>query len=483
MPFTPTRNHFSGATQEQERDAVQSLTDLLGWAAVRPGRSMIQDHLSYIARGRTVLQRLAFAFRAAGAEDAILDPTQWTGNQCAGEKRMRHLVMQGFRDNLTDADLRDWFTQRAGVDRDGNPSLLQSMLTGEIPFFDEMRRHLYEFAQRIEDLTRHAEIPPKSIDARSGGVDGTQLLRGIYQSYRRLRRLLRGTTAADLATNEKVAEDIARALGERHLALMAASHDKATVARFPAAFGSVILSEADSHAQEFLNIGRLAEQARQDGDMSMADHVRNFVRYTCLLDEPIWEGIRKAVARRLTRFITVFAPHEKATVIGAPTPRAGQPTTAIQNPKQTQSRPTGGDQLGFTWSRWAIGMESYGKWHLFRKHAGTWQIQRKFSARRDKGSDKLLRAFAEGGGLLSKKDAIKLWCASLAGQQLQIFRSVKTAMTRLRHEIRNAVKCGDSKADPLRWDEITAGWRAAVEIGYAEQNDNGRYAFRTKGEM
>src|SRR5262249_36862210 len=94
-----------------------------------------------------------------------------------------------------------------------------------------------------------------------------------------------------------------------------------------------------------------------------------------------------------------------------------------------------------------------------------------------------LKAFAEGGGSLSRADGVKLVRQTPSGEDVRkILRIIEPIMTQLRKVIRGAVGAGNNRADPLPFDKNAKAYQALVQIGYACKED-GRLRFRLREQL
>jgi hypothetical protein len=124
------------------------------------------------------------------------------------------------------------------------------------------------------------------------------------------------------------------------------------------------------------------------------------------------------------------------------------------------------------WKDWAIGLEVGNKWHLFRITKGEWRQQRVVNGISKGRQAKLMVALAEGGGFLARDEAVKLERSTFSGGEIDtLMGKIKPEISKLRGVIRTAIGVNNPKADPLPFDDAQVGWRAEIEIGYAEQED------------
>lgn len=148
--------------------------------------------------------------------------------------------------------------------------------------------------------------------------------------------------------------------------------------------------------------------------------------------------------------------------------RSGPRANANDHATNTKAKPNSSSPR---WNQWAIGLETKEKWHLFKLVNGDWRPQRLLEVPRGR-QDKLLCAFAKGGGLLAKVNALKLERANYsAGEVDKLMGRIKPEISNLRENIRGAIGVGESRADPLPYEHSSQGWRAAIQIGYAVQED------------
>jgi hypothetical protein len=123
---------------------------------------------------------------------------------------------------------------------------------------------------------------------------------------------------------------------------------------------------------------------------------------------------------------------------------------------------------------YAIGQDHSRSWVVFAKYQGHWREKRKLTPSISKKTEEtLIVAFADGGGILGKYDAIRLFADKPSADVAQkIFENtVKPAMSRLRNKLRTALNL-PKDVDPLPWEESSKGWQAAIQVGYAVPNDS-----------
>jgi hypothetical protein len=124
------------------------------------------------------------------------------------------------------------------------------------------------------------------------------------------------------------------------------------------------------------------------------------------------------------------------------------------------------------WRDWAIGLEHGKRWHLFKRHAGEWYQHKLVEGISMGRQQRLMTAFADGGGSLTKSQALKLELEHYsAGDVDRLMGVIKPEISRLRGIIRVAIGVNDDRADPLPFDETNTVWRAEIQIGYATQED------------
>jgi hypothetical protein len=130
-------------------------------ATIPKNVTRVHDDSAYISKLLHALQDFARYLQAAHAEDVVIDPKKWSEKQSRGEVWLRELLRMGFNENLTAGDLYDLLSKRAGVNIHNEPTILGSLLVGDVQFFNEMRRLLSEFAQEVANPT-----PPNSDEPR-----------------------------------------------------------------------------------------------------------------------------------------------------------------------------------------------------------------------------------------------------------------------------------------------------------------------------
>ncbi len=139
-----------------------------------------------------------------------------------------------------------------------------------------------------------------------------------------------------------------------------------------------------------------------------------------------------------------------------------------------------------TMARLGLGIEhGCGAWHLFQRVGGNWRLRRKVTIASGY-QEKLLLAFLDGGGSLTKQEAIKLWNRHPTPTDVAGFlQRVKTELAVIRKRIRAEVGASGQSANPVWFDEHQK-WRLAISIGVATQEDGNycggesRLRFKTK---
>ncbi len=106
------------------------------------------------------------------------------------------------------------------------------------------------------------------------------------------------------------------------------------------------------------------------------------------------------------------------------------------------------------WQDWGLGIEhGCGAWHLFHRVAGDWRTHHKVTIASGY-QEKLLKAFLDGGGSLTKQDAIKLWNRHPAPTEVAGFlQRVKTELAVIRKRIRAEVGVSGKTVNPVWFDE------------------------------
>jgi hypothetical protein len=172
------------------------------------------------------------------------------------------------------------------------------------------------------------------------------------------------------------------------------------------------------------------------------------------------------------------------------TPTTGQRAGDDAGPGGTPGSSSNPNGTGPRWGNWAIGLETGNKWHLFYQFHGTWRhhgVVRGISKGRRAN---LMRAFAEGGGFLSKAIALRLERFVYSVSDIdKLMGRITPELTKLRNAIRVAVGAKNIKADPLPFVDDPPGWRAQISIGYAVQDDRDcvggerRLRFKTRDHL
>lgn len=141
-------------------------------------------------------------------------------------------------------------------------------------------------------------------------------------------------------------------------------------------------------------------------------------------------------------------------------------------------------------ANWAIGFEYATKWHVFQRIQGDWRPRKLLYGLRGGFKARFLKELTERNGWLSKSDALRLlkypYDPSDAKRRMS---TVKSGVSRLRRSVLDAIGIEDQKVDPFPYDQQSHGWQAAIEIGYAVQEDTQhtggghRLRFRTHKEL
>jgi hypothetical protein len=175
-------------------------------------------------------------------------------------------------------------------------------------------------------------------------------------------------------------------------------------------------------------------------------------------------------------------PTTAATFDETVTPKPSEAVTSDTASDSQPSKPR--------WNALAIGCETIAKWHRFKKIKGEWQHQGRMRGIAKGRQAKLMKAFAEGGGFLSKDDALKLERANYSpGDVDKLMALINPELAKLRAAIRDASKVKDTTANPLPFDDLAKGWRAEIEIGFAVQDDGkhiggeNRLRFKTQSQL
>jgi hypothetical protein len=138
----------------------------------------------------------------------------------------------------------------------------------------------------------------------------------------------------------------------------------------------------------------------------------------------------------------------------------------------------------------ALGIEHGRVWHIFRRVRGEWRHYGRLSGLPSGRQGKLLKLFAEGGGLLEKHAALQSEKKHYSGEGVdKLMGLVKPEISRLREIIRQAFSLPSDSADPLPFVTVSRGWLAKIYVGYAVQEDGDslggetRLRFKTKEEL
>lgn len=142
-------------------------------------------------------------------------------------------------------------------------------------------------------------------------------------------------------------------------------------------------------------------------------------------------------------------------------------------------------------SRWAFGFDSK-RWYVFHGKAVdgkvTWIEPTLVESLKGQRA-KFALAIAEHGGVISRQEVVDLLRVG-DRQRMEpkdVYRKVAVpTRAKLAGTIREAVARASGqevRGNPLRWDGRSQSWRAAVEIGYAVPDDDGRLQFRTHEQL
>src|SRR5262249_52614102 len=147
------------------------------------------------------------------------------------------------------------------------------------------------------------------------------------------------------------------------------------------------------------------------------------------------------------------------------------PQEAMAPDRSPGARPRFGD--------WAFAIEHGGACQLFRHFGDAWRHQGKAQGITPGRQEDLLLSFAKGGGLLTVEEAVRSVQQTASREdRMKILSLLKPALSRLRRAIRSNLNVTDMRANPLPWDKHARAWQAAVQIGYAVRNDEGRLEFK-----
>lgn len=151
-----------------------------------------------------------------------------------------------------------------------------------------------------------------------------------------------------------------------------------------------------------------------------------------------------------------------------------QSTKASQEP-----RPPLNHKLNL--GRWAVGLEDGNKWWLFHHAEHGWEQRGQVEIPGGKPHT-LLSQIAENGGSIGRDTALNHFKLQYQGRlDNDIVRQVTYGMTDLRKAIRESIARAIRSEIPTSIDPIPKegdGWRAAIQVGYAVQDDDGGLSFR-----
>jgi hypothetical protein len=132
----------------------------------------------------------------------------------------------------------------------------------------------------------------------------------------------------------------------------------------------------------------------------------------------------------------------------------------------------------------AIGMDEKNVWHVFRRTKGRWLHYGRLKRISKGWQTKLLRAFLEGHGFFDQGTARKIVRETNSdADRPRIMNTLKAPLSRLRDVVCAAMKIQKDHQDPFPYDDARKGWCAAIQVGYATLNDDGRWCFRTESEL
>jgi hypothetical protein len=138
-----------------------------------------------------------------------------------------------------------------------------------------------------------------------------------------------------------------------------------------------------------------------------------------------------------------------------------------------------------------VGIESAKRWVVFRKAGDQWRHQGPLGGLKGGLREKLLRAFAEHGGLLEKGVALKAACGTKfsRSEHEKLMGKIKPELSELRRILVEAVGVTRREGNPLPFERSSQAWRAEIAIGYAIQEDGQvlggerRLRFRTREQL
>jgi hypothetical protein len=159
-------------------------------------------------------------------------------------------------------------------------------------------------------------------------------------------------------------------------------------------------------------------------------------------------------------------------IAGCPAEGNKADATHQANPADEKTQEATKKLTNTRWQDWALGIEhGKGAWHLFHRVGGDWWLRHKVKVAAGY-QEKILEALVNAGGFLPKMDAIKLWSKHPSPSDIPRFLNrVKTEIVGVRKLIRKVVGVSGKTSDPLCFDRHQKGWRLAIQIGVASQED------------
>lgn len=187
------------------------------------------------------------------------------------------------------------------------------------------------------------------------------------------------------------------------------------------------------------------------------------------------------VGQKFARLLELFeaAHHQVIDEMRGPQARGEAKAVARSKGKSSELAKNG---LPIRFSRWAIGTEDGEKWHVFTKvksretRQEEWRHQGTLKGVSKGLQNMLLNAFAEGGGILARQDAVKMiQPTSSPSDRSKLVKRIGPEVSRLRAVILAAIGVPENLPrrglDPLPWQKADKSWRSEIEIGYAGTED------------
>jgi hypothetical protein len=424
-----------------------------------------------------------------GVADALIGVTTVCVDELAG--RLDWVCQQA---QATDKEVR-WAARCWSIARAKNREKLltwiekmESVLTGET--LDQVWKLVGELGEGLISpgergaLSNENAVNHKST-AQSGTPDGLHIAREDSQRLLTAQQRSFMHKAVSAANHSEALQSAWRNNG-RLLAIPPALAD-ALIAISPVDFKD--LPHSFSRLADAVRvIARIAQRATTEnaagGSLSDLSSAGQTIREEA---KRIEEAERQRHLDSIARTHPEPTPNEGATV-----GNVGAESTEKENGHQVESElnSTNAAAVKPQWHRVAIGLEAGNKWHLFRQFKGEWR-QHKLVTGISKGRQaSFLKALADHGGFLTKVEFLKSQRETFSGADVgKLMNTIKPEISKLRKAIRTAASVTDTRADPLPFETQQNGWRAAIKIGYAVQDDGDhlggerRLRFKTREEL